>query len=135
MSNFRGQDGACSYAAVSFGELRNWSLDGVTVETIDDTVKGDSVRTHKAGLGDGGTATITCWLDYVTAQQDIIDHINTPSGIPAGGVAIILTADTGKEFTFNAIPTSYSSNSPEGSALVEASFTLKVTGAVSVTWA
>ncbi len=135
MSNFSGRDGAASYAAVTVGELRSWSLDGVEVETIEDTVKGDAARTHKVGLGDGGTATLTAFLDYVTAQQDIIDHINTPTGIPSGGVAIVLTVDTGKTFSFNAMPTTYTTTSPEGSGLVEATFTLKVTGAISMAWA
>jgi hypothetical protein len=50
-------------------------------------------------------------------------------------VAIVLTVDTGKTFSFNAVPQSMSSNSPEGSALDEVTMTMKVSGAISVAWA
>ncbi len=131
MANQRGQDGSATIGAISLDELRSWSLDGVALEIIDDTVKGDTHRTFKGGIGDGGTISFTCWLDYTTAQQDVIDLINAGTG---AAVAFVLLAASGKTFTGNAVPGSYSISSPEGSALAEITFTMKVSGAVGVTW-
>ncbi len=131
MANQRGQDGSATFGAVAIDELRSWSLDGVALEVIDDTVKGDTHRTFKGGIGDGGTITFTCWLDYATAVQDIIDLINAGTG---AAVAFVLLAATGKTFTGSAVPQSYSMESPEGSALTSVTLVLKVSGAVGVTW-
>ena len=131
MANQRGQDGSATVGAIALDELRSWSLDGVALEIIDDTVKGDTHRTFKGGIGDGGTISYSCWLDYTTAQQDLIDLINAGTG---DAVAFVLLAATGKTFTGNAVPQSYSMSSPEGSALTEITFTTKVSGAVGVTW-
>ena len=75
--------------------------------------------------------SFSCWLDYTTAQQDLIDFMNAGTG---DAVAFVLLAATGKTFTGNAVPGSYSISSPEGSALTEITFTMKVSGAVGVTW-
>ncbi len=131
MANQRGQDGSATYGAVSIDEIRSWSMSGVSLEIIDDTVKGDTHRTFKGGIGDGGTLSFTCWLDYVTAQQDIIDLINAGTG---DGVAFVVLAATGKTFTGTAVPMSYDIESPEGSALASITLQCKVTGAVGVTW-
>ena len=132
MANQRGQDGSAKIGAISFDELRSWSLDGVSLEMIDDTVKGDTHRTFKGGIGDGGTLTLTAWIDYTTAQQDVIDLINAGTGAE---VAFVLLAAAGKTFTGNAVPQSYSIESPEGSAVSTFTYTAKVSGAVGVTWA
>ena len=118
--------------AIALDELRSWSLDGVAIETIDDTVKGDTHRTFKGGIGDGGTTSFSCWIDYTTAQQDVIDLINAGTG---AAVAFVLLVEAGKTFTGNAVPVSYAISSPEGSALSEITITMKVSGAVGVTWA
>ena len=131
MANQRGQDGSATFGAVAIDELRSWSLDGVLLETIQDTVKGDTHHTFKGGIGDGGTITFTCWLDYATAVQDIIDLINAGTG---DAVAFVLLAATGKTFTGSAVPQSYSMESPEGSALTSVTLVLKVSGAIGVTW-
>jgi len=131
MANYRGQDGSATWGGVSIDELRAWRLDGVTLDIIEDTVKGDTHKTFKGGLGDGGTVTFTGWIDYATAQQDIIDLINAGTG---AAVAFVLTVDTGKTFTGNAVPQSYSIESPEGSALASVTITGKVSDAVGVTW-
>jgi len=132
MANQRGQDGSFTVAGVAVDELRSWSLDGVSLEMIDDTVKGDTHRSFKGGIGDGGTYTVSCWLDYTTGQQDIIDLINAGTG---AAVAFVALAATGKTFTGNAVPQSYSISSPEGSSLAEITISCKVSGAVGVTWA
>ncbi len=80
MANQRGQDGSVTIGAIALDELRTWSLDGVALEIIDDTVKGDTHRTFKGGIGDGGSISLSCWLDYTTAQQDVIDLINAGTG-------------------------------------------------------
>ena len=131
MANQRGQDGSVTIGAVAFDELRSWSLDGVSLEIIDDTVKGDTHRTFKGGIGDGGTITLVSWLDYATAQQDVIDLINAGTG---SAVAFVLLAASGKTFTGNAVPQSYGLESPEGSSLAGMTYVAKVSGAVGVTW-
>ena len=132
MANYRGQDGTLTYATINIAELLSWSLDGVEVEMIDDTVKGDTVRTFKGGLGNGGTLTCRCYLDYATGQQDLIDDIIAAT---ATSLAFVALADTSKTFTGSAIPQRFSINSPEGSALVDVTFVCKVTGAVAMAWA
>jgi len=132
MANQRGQDGSVTIATVAFAELLSWSLDGVSLEMIDDTVKGDTHRTFLGGIGDGGTITLTGYLDYVTGQQDVIDLINAGTG---AAVAFVLLAATGKTFTGFAVPQSYSTDSPEGSALCKVTYVAKVSGAVGVSWA
>ncbi len=131
MANQRGQDGSATFGAVAIDEIRSWSLSGVALEIIDDTVKGDTHRTFKGGLGDGGTVSFTCWLDYATAVQDIIDLINAGTG---AAVAFVLLAATGKTFTGSAVPLSYDIESPEGSALASITLNCKVSGAIGVTW-
>ena len=133
MANFRGQDGSATVASVAIDELRSYSLDGVTIETIEDTVKGDKHKTFKGGLGDGGTCSLTCYLDYVTGQQDILDYFAAATPQSAA-VAIVLTVETNKTFSFNAVAVSVSVNSPEGSALDEVTFNLKVSGAITIAW-
>jgi hypothetical protein len=132
MATYRGQDGSATYSAISIDELRSWELTGSEIELIDDTVKGDTTRTYKGGLVEPGTATLTGYLDYVTGQQDVIDFINAGTATAA---SLVLTVDTGKTFTANAICQSYSVNSPEGSSVVEVTFNFKLSGAITPAWA
>jgi len=133
MANQRGMDGSATIATVALDELLSWSLDGVSLVMLDDTVKGDSHKTFKGGVGDGGTITFNTLLDYATAQQDVIDLINAGTG---AAVAFVLLAATGKTFTGNAVPMSYSPSSPAGdTSIALLTIQMKVSGAVGVTWA
>jgi hypothetical protein len=132
MATFRGQDGSATYNAVSIGELRSWEMTGNEVELIDDTVKGDTSRTYKGGLVAPGSAVLNCWLDYVTGQQDVIDFINAGTSTAQ---SLVLTVDSGKTFTANAICQSYSVNSPEGSSVVDLTLNFQLSGDITVAWA
>ncbi len=132
MSTFRGQDGSVTWQASSVSECRSWSINSAQLDEIEDTVKGDTSKTFKTGLLDPGTSTVTCYLDYVTGQQDVIDDINAGTGTSA---SLVLLVDTGKTFTVNAIPLSYSVESPEGASIVPVTFTFRNSGTIVVAWA
>ena len=135
MSNFRGQDGAATVATNAIGELRSWALDGVTIEMIEDTVKGDAHKTFKGGLGDGGTARLGGWLDGADVGQAAVIAYFAAATPQSAGVAIVLTASTGKTFSFSGVPQSLSVGSPDGSSLCPFDATFKVSGAVTMAWA
>ena len=135
MANVRGQDGSATVAGNTIGELRDWALDGVTIEMMDDTVKGDKHRTFLGGLADGGTARLTCWLDGGDAGQSVVIGYFAAATPQSAAVTVVLTASTGKTYTFSAVPQSLNVGSPEGSALCPATFTFKVSGAVTAAWA
>jgi hypothetical protein len=112
--------------------VRSWTLNASEVEMIDDTVKGDTSRTFKGGLVSPGTATVVCWLDYVTGQQDVIDYITAGTST---GYSLVLTVDTGKTFTADAISQGFTVSSPEGSSIVEVTYTFQLSGDITVAWA
>lgn len=132
MATYRGQDGSVTFGSSSVAECRSWTINSATLDQIEDTVKGDTAKTFKTGLLDPGTATIECYLDYTTGQQDIIDDINAGTGAEA---SLVLTVDTGKTFTVDAIPLSYSVSSPEGASIVPVTFEMKLSGTIVVAWA
>src|SRR3989338_10344583 len=117
MANVRGQDGSATVAKKGMGELRDWALDGVSIETMDDTVKGDKHRTFLGGVGDGGTARLTCWLDGADAGQSVVIGYFAAATPQSAAGTVVLTASTGKTYTFSAVPITMSLGSPEGSAL------------------
>ncbi len=131
MATFRGQDGTVQWSTSMVAEVRSWVINSAQLDEIEDTVKGDTAKTFKTGLLDPGTSSVTCFLDYATGQQDVIDDINSGTGTNA---ALVLTVDTGKYFTVNAIPLSYSTESPEGSSIVPVTFNFRNSGTISVTW-
>lgn len=135
MSNIRGQDGSATVAGNTIGELRSWSLEGVTIETIEDTVKGDKHKTFLGGLGDGGTASLTCWLDGADAGQSVVIGYFAAATPQSAAVTVVLTASSGKTYTFSGVPQTVGFSSPEGSALDPATYTFKVSGAVTQAWA
>ena len=135
MANYRGMDGSATVATNAVGELKAWALNGVTIETIEDTVKGDKHKTFLGGLGDGGTAELTTQLDGADVGQAAIIAYYMSATPQSAAVAVVLTASTGKTFSFNGVPTTMSVTSPEGSAIDMATFNFKVSGAVTMAWA
>ena len=134
MANYRGQDGSVTYATDPVAEMRSWALSGVTVETIDDTVKGDAVRTYKGGIADSGTLTCEIYLNYAdTATAAWVASVLAGTGASVACEAIV-TSTGPKKFTFGAIPSGLDIASPEGSALVTATLTAKITGAITPSW-
>jgi hypothetical protein len=135
MANYRGEDGSATVATNAVGELKAWSLDGVAIELIEDTVKGDKHKTYLGGQGDGGTASLSCQLDGGDTGQATIIAYFAAATPQSAGVAVVLTVNTGKTFSFSAVPTTMSLSSPEGSAVDMATFNFKVSGAVTMSWA
>ena len=133
MSNFRGQDGSATWGAVSIDEMRSWSLDGVSLEMIDDTVKGDTHRTFLGGLATW-EGTATAWLDYDDAEQaELIDAIATdpPDGAIAG---LMFQVASGKTWYGAAEIQNFRIDSPEGSAVTPVTFDFQGTGQVLPDW-
>lgn len=133
MATYRGQDGSVSWNSSVVAECRSWVLNSSQLDTIEDTVKGDTSKTFKTGLLDPGTASVTVYLDYAGAGQGaIIDDIIAGTGTAA---TLLLIVDTGKEFSVSGIPVGFNSASPEGSSIVEATIEFRLSGAISVNWA
>src|SRR3990172_8702490 len=105
MANVRGQDGSATVATNAIGELRDWALDGVSIETMDDTVKGDKHRTFLGGVGDGGTARLTCWLDGADAGQSVVIGYFAAATPQSAAVTGVLTASTGQTHTLHPLAT------------------------------
>jgi len=133
MATYRGQDGSVTWNSSTIAECRSWVLNSSQLDTIEDTVKGDTSKTFKTGLLDPGTASVTVYLDYAaTGQGAIIDDIVAGTGTAA---TLVLVVDTGKNFTVSGIPTSFNAASPEGSSIVESTIEFRLSGAISVNWA
>ena len=107
-------------------------MDG-DLDVIDVTTKADDHNRVKGGIA-RGTAQLTALLDYVTGQQDLIDFIAaaTPPGTIA---ALVVTVDTGKLYTVQALLTKFAVVSPEGSSVAEVVFDFVLDGAIATTWA
>ena len=129
MATNKGSSGVVKIAAdggsvAAIGEVRSYSIDE-TADTIEDTSMGDTVKTYLSSLTDA-TLTVDALWDDGDAQQLILDtgvdidwEIH-PTGTGTGekyyGGAGIVTAKT--------ISASYD-------GLVEASFSVQVSGAVT----
>jgi len=129
MATHKGSSGSVKVAAsggteTAVGEVRSYSIDE-TADTIEDTSMGDTVKTYLSSLTDA-TLTIDALWDDADAQQLILDtgaaidwEIH-PTGTGTGekyyGGAGIVTAKT--------ISASYD-------GLVEASFSVQVSGAIT----
>jgi hypothetical protein len=106
------------------GEVRSYTLDGST-DTIEDSVMGDTARTYKAGL-EASTVSIECYWDDSDAQQLVIDNRASldfeiyPTGTGTGE----------KYYSGTGIVTSKSITA-SFDGMVEASFALQVSGAVT----
>lgn len=138
MATYRGQDGVVGVAGVSVGELRSWTLEGLEIEPIETTKKGDSFKGYRAGLGEGGSVTLECWFDYTaTAQATLIDDVLGASGTQLSLLLVVsgtLATSTNKRFVItNAFASGIPEiSSPEGSSLAVARLTCKVSGQITI---
>jgi len=106
------------------GEVRTFSIE-TSADTIEDSVMGDTARTYLAGL-ESSTVSIECYWDDADAQQLELDGRNDIDFeiYPTG------TATGEKYYTGGGIVTSKSiTTSFDG--MVEASFSIQVSGAVT----
>ena len=106
------------------GEVRSFSIE-TSADTIEDSVIGDTERTYKAGL-ESSTVSIECYWDGSDAQQLVLDgRADIDFEIYPTG-----TATGEKYYSGDGIVTSKSiSTSFDG--MVEASFSIQVSGAVT----
>ena len=60
-------------------EMGEWSISGITRNTIDFTAFGDTVQKHKPGMLDPGTLTFNGWFDASdsTGQQQFITLLSS----------------------------------------------------------
>lgn len=106
------------------GEVRSYTIDGST-DTIEDSVMGDSARTYKAGL-ENSTVSLECYWDDSDAQQLVLDNRASidfeiyPTGTGTGE----------KYYSGTGVVTSRSITAAFD-GMVEASFSLQVSGAVT----
>ena len=109
---------------VAVGEVRSFSIE-TSADTIEDSVIGDSARTYQAGL-ENSTVSIECYWDGADAKQLVLDgRANIDFEIYPTG-----TGTGNKYYSGGGIVTSKSINvSFDG--MVEASFTIQVSGAVT----
>ncbi len=129
MATHKGSSGVVKIAAnggsvAAVGEVRSYSIDE-TADTIEDTVMGDSVKSYLGSLTDA-TLTIDALWDDADAQQLILDtSVDIDWEIHPTG-----TGTGEKYYSGGGIVTSKTiSASYDG--LVEASFAVQVSGAVT----
>lgn len=135
-----GNNATVTFSSNSVGEIRAWSIDELSLEFIEDTVKGDTSKTFKAGMPPLWRGTATAYLDYDdTKQAELIDKIAT--GSPDGTIATLIfnvessaTAGDLKQFYGAAQLEGFSSASPEGSSIAEITFNFRGDGPLYVNW-
>lgn len=125
MATHTGSEGTVKSGANAVAEIRSYTV-SETGDTIEDSSMGDSSRTYKAGLKTF-TASVECfWDETDTTGQGSFDVGSTvtlnvyPEGATTGDIY----------YTGNAIVTGKTVNATFD-GMVEASFTLQGTGALS----
>lgn len=125
MANHAGSEGAVYIGANQVAEVRNWSLEQ-SADTIDDTVLGDTAKTHKAGLTEWSGSMDCFWDETDTNGQGAmtIGASVTLNLYPEGNVAADIY------YTGTATITGISR---EGShdGMVEASYSFQGSGALT----
>ena len=125
MATHTGSEGVIKIGTTVLGELRSYTLEQ-TLDTIEDTSMGDSVRTYKTGLkASSGSASV--FFDEADAGQILctVGSEITLNVFPEGNQA------TDKFYAVTAIVTGYNvSASFDG--MVEAEITFQGTGAVTL---
>lgn len=125
MATYKGSDGVVTIGGTAVGEIRTFSVEE-SADTIEDTAMGDTSRSYKSSLK-SFTASIDALFDNDDSGQDALTI--------GSEVACIFrsqgTGSTNMERSGTGIVTGVSINqSYDG--LVETSFTLQGTGALSI---
>lgn len=117
MATIRGMDGSVTYATIALGNCRVMAFDTVR-GLIDTTVKGN-LHAQRAGGLVTHTASFAGVLDYVTAQKNLIDFLETATPDVTLGT-LVFTLATGKTWTWTsgALCAGYKVNSPDGDGVV-----------------
>jgi hypothetical protein len=132
MATFRGLEGLATYGAANVANLKTWEIT-TSLAVIDTSVKGSKFQTVVGGQV-SGTARLTCLLDAVTGQLSLITALMaaSPTTTPA---ALVLTVDTGKTYTVQALYTGSQITSPEVEGLCTVQFDFTLSGQVTEAWA
>jgi hypothetical protein len=132
MANFANDLGSIEVGSQAVGEVLAYSWDGADVGVIEDTIKGETVRTFKSGRVDLGTFTITAQFDYgdTNGQKVLLDDVIAGTGT---SLTVDLISDTGKEINLTGFATGVSVENAEGEGIQQATYVGKVTAA-SVAW-
>jgi len=133
MTDYRAQDNApFIWDGVNLGELKSLSLQGFTVEMIENTSKdGTLVKSYRAGLTEPGTWNIGVALDPAdTVQAKFLNELTGSSAAASTsghGYRMIISGSTTQSRVAigSASVTTFDIDSPEGSSLITANVTLQ----------
>jgi hypothetical protein len=80
-----GRYGAVKLGTVTVSKMAEWSLDGITTDTIESTAFGDSFKQYELGLSDYGTLSFRGHYDPddITGQQVLESALLNASKITA----------------------------------------------------
>jgi len=117
------------FVSALVSQVIEWTADAA-VESVERTVKKDTARQYQSGMGDwNGSAR--CYFDSSSARHtDFLDKIH--SGLNTTYVGCVFDLDGSTMLYGSALATDYTINSPEGSALLDVTFTLKGTGGAQI---
>ena len=106
----------------TIGEIQGWSVEQ-SIDTIEDTVAGDTAKTFKAGLSSwSGSCDVI--LSDTDAGQALLDNGSTQTGLD------FFFDSATSAYKGNAIVTGVSATSAQGS-MITASITFQGTGALT----
>ena len=129
MATNKGSSGVVKIAAdggsvAAIGEVRSYSIDE-TADTIEDTSMGDTVKTYLSSLTDA-TLTVDALWDDGDAQQLILD-----TGVDIDWEIHPTGTGTGEKYYSGGGVVTAKTISASYDGLVEASFSVQVSGAVT----
>jgi len=132
MSTLRGSDGTLQYDSNAVGEFQDWELD-ISREEIETTASGvTSGKTFTLDIP-GTTGRIRANADYGdTAQKALLDQV-VDGAVPTPAVAQFRCSAT-KYFSGSILVTNARIVSQRGPNNVTVEFSVRVTGAIAVTW-
>lgn len=133
MANYTRDQGSIEVGSNAVGEVLSYRWTGASVGEIEDTVKGDTVRTYKSGRVDLGVATIACQFDYgdTNGQKVLLDDVIAGTGTT---LTIDLISASGKEMQLTGFATGVEVDNPEGDGTQLATYTAKILTATT-SWA
>lgn len=67
-----GKDAKVTLGANTVAEMGTWTMDGITNDTLEDTVFQDEFKMYQYGLGDGGTITFSGFFDMTDTTGQIM---------------------------------------------------------------
>jgi len=117
-NHLAGSEGVVKIGSNTIAEVRSWSIDQ-QADTVEDTVLGDTWKTHKSSLK-SWSASISAWWDETDTNGQALMIVGaelTLNLYPEGATAADIY------YTGSAIVTGFT-NKGETSGMVEADFTL-----------